>query len=90
MIQPLNCGFAGRDITNEEETKMQKVKVTKRQRKLLGRNYMVKQSKKLGQIQQVGQTVYRGAPPELTPFYAYAGAPVQYRKTKAGIPFVRA
>jgi hypothetical protein len=69
---------------------MQKVKVTKRQRKALGRNYMVKQSKKFGQVQEVGQAVYRGAPPEFSAFYAYAGAPAQYRKTKAGIPFVRA
>ena len=69
---------------------MQKVKVTKRQRKALGRNFMVKECKKSGEIQEVGGTRYMGKPPVYAPFVPHPGAPTQYRKVKNGVPFVRA
>lgn len=69
---------------------MQKVKVTKRQRKALGRNFMVKECKKAGQPQEVGLDRYMGKPPVYAPYVPHLHAATQYRKVEPGVPFVRA
>jgi hypothetical protein len=69
---------------------MQKVKVTKRQRKSLGRNAMVHASLVMGDTHDMSDRVYKGCPPVYQSFSPSPITPDQYRKVQRGIPFVRA
>jgi hypothetical protein len=61
--------------TTEKVITMKKVKVTKRQRKAQGRNFMVQYCKTNGMLQEVGGTRYMGK--------------MSFSQTQPSVPFVR-
>ena len=55
----------------------------------MAQNAMTEYSIKHGDTIKVGNTIYRGRPPEFVGRQAYPGGPVHYEKVSKGIPFVK-
>lgn len=67
------------------------IKITKKARKQLSRNDMVRRSKEASASKRMslGNSLYFGAPPQYAKEFNELGMLVGYKKVAVGVPFVR-